>query len=67
MPGKVIDLRVQAGDSVEAGETLLILEAMKMEFQLSTPVPGTVKNVSVKAGDQVKARQLLVELEPEGE
>ena len=63
--GKIVAVNVAPGDSVEKGKTLVVLEAMKMEFQLSTPVPGTVKNVSVKAGDQVKARQLLVELEPE--
>ena len=65
--GKIVAVNVAPGDAVEKGKTLVVLEAMKMEFQLSTPVPGTVKNVSVKAGDQVKARQLLVELEPEGE
>ena len=65
--GKIVAVHVAAGESVEAGRTLVVLEAMKMEFQLQTPVAGTVQAVSVSAGDQVKARQLLVELEPEAD
>jgi geranyl-CoA carboxylase alpha subunit len=62
--GKIVAVNVQAGDQVTKGQTLVVLEAMKMEFQLSTPVTGTVESVSVEPGMQVKARQLLVQLKP---
>ncbi|TXH03484.1 MAG: ATP-grasp domain-containing protein [Nevskiaceae bacterium] len=63
--GKIVAVHVQPGEKVEKGKTLVVLEAMKMEFQLTTPVAGTVASVSVKAGDQVKGRQLLVQVKPE--
>ena len=55
---------MQAGDSVEAGQTVAVLEAMKMEFQLTTPVAGEVESVEAAAGDQVSNRQLLVKIQP---
>jgi biotin carboxyl carrier protein len=61
MPGLIIDLKVKAGDSVKAGDTLLILEAMKMENILKSPGDGVVKNVKVKKGDSVEKSQVLVE------
>ena len=62
--GKIIAVHVKVGDVVEKGKTLVALEAMKMEFQLQTPVAGTVEAVSVAAGQQVKNRQLLVQIKP---
>ena len=61
MPGLIIDLKVKAGDAVNAGDPLLILEAMKMENIIKSPGPGTVKNVKVKKGDSVEKGQVLVE------
>ena len=61
--GKLLALNVAEGDRVEPGQTVAVLEAMKMEFQLQTPVGGTVKAVHADAGAQVANRQLLVELE----
>ena len=61
--GKILDISVSVGDRVEPGQSIAVLEAMKMEFQLTTPVAGTVRAVSAKAGDQVSNRQLIVELE----
>lgn len=63
--GKIVAVHVQPGEKVEKGKTLVVLEAMKMEFQLSTPVAGTIETVSIKAGDQVKGRQLLVQVKPD--
>ncbi|MGH8504356.1 MAG: acetyl/propionyl/methylcrotonyl-CoA carboxylase subunit alpha [Stenotrophobium sp.] len=63
--GKIVAVHVQAGERVEKGKTLVVLEAMKMEFQLATPVAGTIEAVNVKAGDQVKGRQLLVKVKPD--
>ncbi len=62
--GKIVAVHVQPGDAVKKGQTLVVLEAMKMEFQLATPVDGTVESVSVTSGAQVKGRQLLVQVTP---
>ncbi len=67
MPGKIIELRVAEGDRVQAGQVLLIMEAMKMEHSVTAPQEGTVTSLSVAAGDQVDADALLaVVAEPEG-
>jgi propionyl-CoA carboxylase alpha chain len=66
MPGKVIDLRVQVGQSVRAGETLLVLEAMKMEHPIRAPQDGVVVEVKVAAGDQVENGALLLVVEAAG-
>jgi len=60
--GKIVAVHVQVGEVVEKGQTLAVLEAMKMEFQLAAPLAGTVVSVSVAPGEQVRARQLLVQL-----
>ena len=62
--GRIVDIRVAVGEDVAEGATIVSLEAMKMEFQLTTPVPATVREIHVQAGDQVANRQLLVTLEP---
>jgi len=53
MPGRVVAVNVGAGDHVVAGETLIVLEAMKMEHAIIAPVDGTVKAVHYGVGDQV--------------
>ena len=63
MPGKVIDLRVKVGDRVSAGDTLLVLEAMKMEHPLRTMEAGVVTEVRVVQGEQVEAGTLLLVVE----
>jgi 3-methylcrotonyl-CoA carboxylase alpha subunit len=60
MPGKVVELRVAEGDTVQAGQVLLIMEAMKMEHSVTAPQDGVVAQVSVAAGDQVGADALLI-------
>jgi propionyl-CoA carboxylase alpha chain len=65
MPGKVIDLRVAVGERVVAGQTLLVLEAMKMEHPMSAPEPGVVREVRVAVGDQVESGALLLVVEPD--
>nr|NIV48883.1 carbamoyl-phosphate synthase L chain ATP-binding protein [Gammaproteobacteria bacterium] len=52
MPGKVLELRVEVGAVVEAGETLVVLEAMKMEHPMRAPEDGVVTEVRVAEGDQ---------------
>jgi len=61
MPGLVIDLKVTTGDTVKAGDPLLILEAMKMENILKSPGDGTIKNVKIKKGESVEKGQVLIE------
>jgi len=64
MPGKVIDLRVGPGDAVKGGDTLLVLEAMKMEHPLRAPHDGVVAELRVSQGDQVANGALLLVVEP---
>jgi len=63
MPGKVIELRVGVGDRVEAGETLLVLEAMKMEHPMTAPEDGVVSAVHVSVGEQVENGAVLLMVE----
>lgn len=63
MPGLVRDVLVSAGDSVERGDTLVLLEAMKMELRISAPHAGQVRAVHCQAGQVVERGQTLVEIE----
>lgn len=63
MPGQVREVFVAAGENVAGGQTLLILEAMKMEIRVSAPAAGRVKRLLVKAGDVVDRGQRLIEME----
>ena len=67
MPGKVIDLRVEAGERVSAGQTLVVLEAMKMEHPMSAGEDGVVTEVRVELGEQVESGTLLLVFEPDEE
>jgi geranyl-CoA carboxylase alpha subunit len=63
MNGRVVAVHARAGDTVEAGRALIVLEAMKMEHALSVPQAARIKAVHVTAGAQVAPGQLLAELE----
>lgn len=63
MPGLVLDIHVEAGSQVSKGDSLLVLEAMKMENVLKSPTDGVVKNVSVSSGQAVEKGQVLIEFE----
>ncbi|MGE4220057.1 MAG: acetyl-CoA carboxylase biotin carboxylase subunit [Alphaproteobacteria bacterium] len=67
MPGRVIAVSVQAGDRVRRGQTLLVLEAMKMEHGIAAPGDGRVARLHAATGDQVEEGALLVEFEAAGE
>ena len=62
MPGNVFKVECKVGDSVKAGDVLVVLEAMKMEIEVSAPVDGTVKSVSATVGTTVNTDDLLVTL-----
>ena len=63
MPGKVIAVKAQPGQSVARGEELLVVESMKMENALRAPREGRVKKISAQVGDMVAPGVVLVELE----
>ena len=62
MPGKVIAVLVAEGDAVEAGQPLVLVEAMKMETTLAAGIGGTVRRVAAQPGQLVDAGQVLVEV-----
>ncbi len=64
MPGKVITLDVAEGDSVVAGQRLMVLEAMKMEHSLNAPFDGTVTQLSASEGAQVQVEAVLAVVQP---
>ncbi|MCB9450578.1 MAG: acetyl-CoA carboxylase biotin carboxyl carrier protein subunit [Anaerolineaceae bacterium] len=63
MPGQVVDVLATVGENVTRGQTLVVLEAMKMEIRVSAPVDGVVKRLLVAKGDVVERGQLLLEVE----
>lgn len=64
MPGLVLAVLVQAGQRVEPGSSLVVIEAMKMENEIRAPVPAVVRAVHVSPGDAVTKNTLLIELAP---
>jgi biotin carboxyl carrier protein len=63
MPGKVIKLGVREGDDVRRNQTLIIVEAMKMENEIQSPSEGTVKKIHVAVGELVDSEKPLIEIE----
>lgn len=59
MPGSVLGVKVNVGDKVSAGQTMFVLEAMKMENEIVAPVDGTVASINVKTGDTVDTDQVM--------
>jgi len=60
MPGKVLQLKVTEGDSVKEGDTLLVLEAMKMENEIVANASGNIKKINVAANDMVDTGDVLM-------
>jgi biotin carboxyl carrier protein len=67
MPGKVVTVEVKVGDTVEEGQTILILEAMKMQNEVTAPIAGKVTAVHCEDGLSVEANVPLVVIEPVAE
>ena len=62
VPGKIIKIEVKTGQAVNAGDNMIILEAMKMEIPVVAPQSGTVANINVSAGDTVESGDILASL-----
>ena len=62
MPGKILAVKTKEGDSVKAGDVLLVLEAMKMENDIVAPQDGVVASINVKVGDSVESGAKLASL-----
>ena len=62
MPGKILGVKVSAGQAVKKGDVLIVLEAMKMENEIVAPQDGTVASVNVTVGEQVEAGAVLATL-----
>ena len=63
MPGRVVGIKAQVGQTVKAGEGVILVEAMKMENELHSPKEGKIKTISVKVGEAVEAGQELAVIE----
>mgnify|MGYP003234584589 CR=1 FL=1 len=60
MPGKVLEVKVKAGDAVKSGDVLMILEAMKMQNEIMAPADGTISDVRVSAGQTVGTGDVMI-------
>lgn len=64
LPGTIRELKVEQGQEVEAGQLLLIHEAMKMQNRVVAPIGGIITELGVKAGDKIGKNHLMVKIEP---
>jgi glutaconyl-CoA decarboxylase len=67
MTGRIVRVNVKTGDAVNEGDVLLVIEAMKMENEITAPVGGTVREIGVNAGARVSEGDTLLVIEPAGE
>jgi biotin carboxyl carrier protein len=65
MPGKVLGVMIKRGEKVELGQIVIVLEAMKMENEISSVCEGLVRKVNVKVGDTVATGDIMVEVDPQ--
>lgn len=64
MPGNIVAILVKQGDRVQAGDGLLVTEAMKMETEIKAPISGTVTLIHARKGERVNPNEVLMEIEP---
>ena len=60
MPGTILKVLVEEGDSIAEGDVIAVVEAMKMETEIKSPVGGTVQSVEIEVGNHVQTGQVLV-------
>ena len=65
MPGTIIDIKVKVGDSVTAGDSVIVIEAMKMENEIQASKSGIVVAIHVANGDSVSPNETLIEIQPQ--
>ncbi|HYR87806.1 MAG TPA: acetyl-CoA carboxylase biotin carboxyl carrier protein subunit [Terriglobia bacterium] len=63
MVGKILNVQVKAGDKVQEDDTIIVMEAMKMEIPVVAPVTGTVAEIKIAPGDMVDSEQVLAEID----
>lgn len=63
LPGTIIEILVQPGDEIQAGQAVVVLEAMKMENELQAEFAGTVTSVNVQEGDVVRAGTEIITID----
>ena len=66
MPGRIIEVKVSDGERVTKGQTLLILEAMKMRGEVGSPADGVVRDIRVSAGTNARAKEPMMWIRPDG-
>lgn len=66
MPGKILDIMVSEGDEVTKGQPVAILEAMKMENELKSPIDGIIKKIEAEVGQSVEKKTPILEIEALG-
>ena len=59
MVGKILNIQVKVGDKVKEDETVMVMEAMKMEIPIVAPVTGTIKEIKVAVGDLVESEAIV--------
>lgn len=64
LPGTVLSLKVKVGDTVEAGDLLMIHEAMKMLNRIAAPISGTIAAIEVTEGEKIGKNHLMIKIEP---
>jgi len=64
MPGNIVAVLVKEGDTVNAGQPVLVTEAMKMEAEVQAPIGGKITGIFVAKGDRVTPGEVLIEIEP---
>ena len=64
IPGTILDILVKENQDVKAGETLLILEAMKMANNITMPFDGAIMSINVEKGEMVTKNHIMIELKP---
>jgi biotin carboxyl carrier protein len=64
IPGTVLDIYVKTGEKVKAGQTLLMLDAMKMHNQIRMPFDGEIVRINVKKNQVIPKNQILIEIKP---
>ena len=63
MPGKILEILCSVGDQVESGQTLIVMEAMKMEHRIAANSPGSIAEIHYDVGDQVDAGATLIDID----